>query len=108
MREKISANFWAGEACEYCGSGGTPSGRGSIMPEMLPEDLQQFVNYELASGHFRSTRELLVEGIRLLQRERDEAVKGIQAGLDDFQAGRFQPLDDAFGDLRKELGVRTQ
>jgi len=78
------------------------------MPEMLPEDLQQFVLYELASGHFRSTRELLVEGIRLLQREREDTVKGIQAGLDDIQAGRFQPLEDAFADLRKELGVPTQ
>ena len=78
------------------------------MPEMLPEDLQRFVNYELASGHFRSTRELLVEGIRLLQRDRAEAVEGIQAGLDDIQAGRFQPLDEAFADLRRELGVPTQ
>jgi predicted transcriptional regulator len=78
------------------------------MPEMLPDDLQQFVNYELASGHFRSTRELLVEGIRLLQREREDAVKGIQAGLDDSRAGRFQPLEDAFADLRRELGVPTK
>ncbi len=76
--------------------------------EMLPEDLQQFVNYELASGHFRTMRELLLEGIRLLQRERDDAVKGIQAGLDDIQAGRFQPLEGAFADLRRELGVPTQ
>jgi predicted transcriptional regulator len=78
------------------------------MPEMLPEDLRQFVNCELASGHFRSTRELLLEGIRLLQREREEAVKGIQAGLGDIQAGRFQPVEGVFADLRRELGVPTQ
>jgi len=78
------------------------------MPEMLPDDLQQFVRYELASGHFRSTRELLVEGIRLLQRDRAEAVEGIRAGLDDIQAGRFQPLEEAFADLRRELGLPTQ
>jgi len=75
---------------------------------MLPDDLQQFVRYELASGHFRSTRELLVEGIRLLQRDRAEAVEGIRAGLDDIQAGRFQPLEEAFADLRRELGLPTQ
>jgi predicted transcriptional regulator len=79
-----------------------------IQPEMLPEDLHQFVQFELASGHFRSTQELLVEGIRLLQRDRAEAAAGIQAGLCDIQAGRFQPLDDAFADLRKELGAPTQ
>jgi len=78
------------------------------MPEMLPEDLQQFVKYELASGHFRSTRELLVEGIRLLRRDRAEAVEGIRARLDDIQAGRLQPLDEAFADLRRELGVPTE
>jgi Arc/MetJ-type ribon-helix-helix transcriptional regulator len=78
------------------------------MPEMLPEDLQQFVNNELASGHFRSTRELLVEGIRLLQRDRAEAVEGIRAGLDDIQANRLQPLDEAFADLCRELGVPTE
>jgi Arc/MetJ-type ribon-helix-helix transcriptional regulator len=78
------------------------------MPEIIPDDLQQFVKYELATGHFRSARELLVEGLRLLQRDRAEAVEGIQAGLDDIQAGRFQPLDEAFADLRGELGLPAQ
>lgn len=76
------------------------------MLDTFPEDLQQFINHELASGHYRSTQELLVEGLRLLQRDRIEAVEGIQAGLEDFEVGRFQPLDEAFADLRQEFGVQ--
>ncbi len=75
------------------------------MPDTIPEDLQQFVNNELASGHYRSTRDLLVESLRLLQRDRTEAVEGIRAGLQNFETGRFQPLDEAFADLRQELGA---
>lgn len=78
------------------------------MPEMFPEDLQRFVEGELASGHFRSTRELLIEGIRALQRERAEAMDGIQAGLKDIEAGRFQPLDEALAELRRDLGMPAQ
>lgn len=78
------------------------------MPEMFPEDLQRFVEGELASGHFRSTRELLMEGIRALQRERTEAMEGIQAGLNDIEAGRFQPLDEALAELRRDLGMPAQ
>ena len=77
------------------------------MPHTLPEDLQEFVNHELASGRYQSTQELLVEGLRLLQRDRVEAVEGIRAGLRDLEAGRFQPLDEAFDVLRRELHVRA-
>ena len=77
------------------------------MPQTLPEDLQEFVNHELASGRYQSTQELLVEGLRLLQRDRAEAVEGIRAGLRDLEAGRFQPLDEACANLRRELNVRS-
>ena len=79
--------------------------RGRINPEMLPDEIQQLEPDELSSGHYRSARGLLVEGVRPLQREREDAVKGIQAGLADIQAGRFQSLEDAFADLRRELGM---
>jgi len=77
------------------------------MSDTLPEDLQEFVSHELASGRYQSTQELLIEGLRLLQRDRAEAVEGIQAGLRDLEAGRFQPLDEAFGDLRREFHLRA-
>ncbi len=48
-----------------------------------------------------------LEGLRLLQRERAESVEGVRAGLSDFEAGRFQTLDEAFADLRQDLAATT-
>ncbi len=75
------------------------------MSNIFPEDVQQFVKYELASGHYRSTQEMVLEGLRLLQRERTETAEAICAGLHDFEAGRFQTLDEVFADLRQELAA---
>jgi Arc/MetJ-type ribon-helix-helix transcriptional regulator len=35
-----------------------------LMTEVFPSDLQQFVQQELASGHYRNEDELLVEAVR--------------------------------------------
>ncbi|MDZ7616448.1 MAG: type II toxin-antitoxin system ParD family antitoxin [Patescibacteria group bacterium] len=78
------------------------------MSNIFPEDVQQFVKFELASGHYRSTHEMVLEGLRLLQRERIETAEAIRAGLHDFEAGRFQTLDEAFADLRQELTAPTR
>jgi predicted transcriptional regulator len=37
-----------------------------------------------------------------------EAVAGIQAGLVDAAEGRLQPLEEAFADLRRELGIESR
>jgi Arc/MetJ-type ribon-helix-helix transcriptional regulator len=75
------------------------------MPDTLPEDLQQFVSQELATGRYDSTQDLLIAGLRLLQRDRAEAAEGVWAGLRDMEAGRFQPLDEAFDELRRTLSI---
>ena len=71
----------------------------------IPADLQSFVDEEFSTGCYTSKEEVLVHALRGLKREREEAVAGIRAGLDDVAAGRVQPLGEAFGDLRKEFGV---
>ncbi|MDY0165766.1 MAG: type II toxin-antitoxin system ParD family antitoxin [Thermoguttaceae bacterium] len=78
------------------------------MSGIFPEDVQQFVKCELATGRYHSTRELVLEGLRLLQRERAESVEGIRAGLNDFRVGRFQTLDEAFADLRQDMATTTR
>jgi predicted transcriptional regulator len=40
-----------------------------------------------------------------MQRDREEAVRGIETGLEDIAAGRVQPLDEAIDDLRQKYGV---
>lgn len=71
----------------------------------LAADLEQFVQQEISSGRFPNRDSVLAHALRLLRRERDEAVTGIRLGFEDVAAGRVQPLSDAFADLRRELNV---
>ncbi len=71
----------------------------------LPPDLEPFVEQEFASGRYATRDEVVARALRWLRDERQEAVSGIRQGLDDFAAGRTQPLPEAFADLRKEFGV---
>ncbi len=71
----------------------------------IPADLQSFVEEEFSTGRYTSKEEVLVHALRGLKQERDDAVTGIKAGLDDVAAGRVQPLGEAFSDLRKEFEV---
>ncbi len=72
---------------------------------VLAGDLEQFVQQEISSGRFPNRESVVAHALRLLQRDRDEAVVGIRLGLDDVAAGRVQPLRDAMADLRHELEV---
>ncbi len=74
------------------------------MGEFSP-DVKEFVDGEVASGSFSDQEAVIVHALRLMQRDREEAVRGIEAGLDDVAAGRVQPLDDAMDDLRSEFGI---
>jgi putative addiction module CopG family antidote len=71
----------------------------------LAANLEQFVQQEIASGRFPNRNSVVAHALRLLQREREEAVTGIRVGLADVAAGRVQSLGDAFADLRRELNV---
>ena len=72
----------------------------------LAADLEQFVQQEITSGRFPNRESVFTHALRLLQREREEAVNGIRLGVEDVAAGRVQPLGDGFTDLRRELNVR--
>lgn len=65
-------------------------------------DLERFVEQEVASGRFSNREAVIDHALRLLQREREEAVAGIQAGLADVAARKTQPLRVAFDELRRE------
>ena len=72
----------------------------------IPSDLRPFVNQELEAGNYQSEQQLVDSALRMLQQERAAAAVGIRAGLADVAAGRVQPLDAAFDELREELGVK--
>jgi predicted transcriptional regulator len=69
-----------------------------ISPALRPS-----VEQELKSGLYESEQDLVNKALQMLQREREAALAGIREGLADVEAGRVQPLAEAFADLRKEL-----
>jgi predicted transcriptional regulator len=71
----------------------------------MPADLQQFVNEQIQLGCFHSEEQLMAEAVRMLKAEREETLEGIRQGLADAAAGRMQPLEEAFADLRREFGL---
>jgi putative addiction module CopG family antidote len=74
------------------------------MTEISP-DLKEFVDREIANGNFADQEAVVEHALRLMQRDREEAVRGIEAGLEDVAAGRVEPLNKAFDDLRNEFGI---
>jgi putative addiction module CopG family antidote len=75
------------------------------MAETISPDLEEFVRREIESGRFPTREAVLAHALRLLQRDREEALAGITAGLEDVAAGRVQPLDEAFAELRQDSDI---
>ena len=71
----------------------------------LPPELEPFIDQEFATGRYATREEVVVQALRWLYEERQEAVLGIRQGLDDVAAGRTQPVAEAFADIRKEFGT---
>jgi len=66
----------------------------------------------VASGQYASPDEVIRAAMRALDRDdQDEAIKlaafdqAIERGLADAESGRVLPLDEAFAQVRKELGI---
>ena len=60
------------------------------MPTMLPPDLEQFLQAEVASGKYVSADEAVVAGVRLLrdrERQREELRRELDVGLAALERG---------------------
>ncbi len=71
----------------------------------MSQDLDEFVEREIATGHFPDRSAVIEHALRLMKRDREEAIMGIEAGLRDADNGRVQTLDEAFNDLRRDFGI---
>ena len=71
----------------------------------LPPELEPFVEQEFATGRYATREEVVVQAVSWLREEREAALAGIRQGLDDMAAGRTQPLNEAFADIRSEYDV---
>ncbi len=68
----------------------------------LPPELEPFVEQEFATGRYATREEVLVQALRWLREERQEAISGIRQGLDDVAAGRTQSLAEEYDELRAD------
>jgi antitoxin ParD1/3/4 len=67
------------------------------MSILIPPELEAFVAQEVASGKYRSRKEVISEGLRLLrehQRKLDQLRADIQVGLDQLERGEGVVLQD--------------
>jgi putative addiction module CopG family antidote len=76
----------------------------------LPEDLEQFVEQELASGKYASRDELVTEAVRLL-RERERRLKGLREkilpALERLDRGEYTEYNEgSLRDLIDNVKVR--
>jgi len=78
------------------------------MAETFPHEIQQFVRQELASGHYQSEEELVVEAVRLLRDSNlrlQELREGLKTRLHDLDGGNAIELegDEALGSFLDEI-----
>lgn len=71
----------------------------------MSPDLELFVQEEVASGRFASREAYIAHVVRLQKLERDDAIAGIQKGLEEADAGLGRPLDEAFAEIRRRLNL---
>jgi antitoxin ParD1/3/4 len=65
----------------------------------LGEQLESFITEAVTNGRYGSRSEVLREGVRLVQEREAKWARfdaEIQKGIDDVEAGRMVPLDEAF------------
>lgn len=75
------------------------------MSQILPTELAEFVNAEIAAGRFRSVEEMELHGLWLLKRDRDDAIRGIREGVESMRRGGGKPLADVIDQIRREYSI---
>ena len=85
------------------------------MPDLIPPEFAEFVQNELASGHYHSAEEVVAEGLRLLRKHKlYELRREIDAGLRQIERGEGvrltdgRSLDRFFNEVRDRASRRLQ
>lgn len=78
------------------------------MANEFPIDVEQFLQQEVSAGMYPDREAVIVEALRMLRSERDEALADLEAGLRDSDAGRLRDAADVFADLRREAGLEDR
>ena len=72
------------------------------MPYNLPPDVQDQIKQQIATGHYSSEDDVLRAALQALSFRHDE-LAAIQAGIDDMEAGRMHPFEEADADIRGQF-----
>lgn len=83
------------------------------MSVIIPQEFQQFVRQEVASGKYRSEQEVLSAGLRLLQeqeRKREALLEDIEIGLVQLAEGAGITIADEkeHQDFFRDIEIRGQ
>ena len=76
----------------------------------LGAKLDEYVDRLVKDGRYGSRSEVLREGVRLVQEREAKWARfdaEIQKGIDDAEAGRTVPLDEAFDRVRERLKAKA-
>jgi plasmid stabilization system protein ParE/Arc/MetJ-type ribon-helix-helix transcriptional regulator len=69
----------------------------------LPNDVQQELARQMSSGRYQSEADVLRRALSALSAE-DADLAAVQAGVDDMEAGRMQPLSEITAEIRRRHG----
>jgi hypothetical protein len=74
---------------------------------MTQQEIESFTRFAEQRLHADDSALSLEDCLRLWreQRERTQTIEDVRQGLADYAAGRAEPLDRAFNDIRGELGL---
>lgn len=67
-----------------------------MLPTSWPEEIQQFVNAEVASGHYPAAEDVIVDALRCLRdvrQQREEFATRLALSIEQANRGEAKPLD---------------
>jgi putative addiction module CopG family antidote len=70
----------------------------------LTPELDRVLKEKLASGRYASVEDVLTAAFRALNEE-EETIAAVMEGNADFEAGRYQILEEADAEFRKKYGI---
>jgi predicted transcriptional regulator len=76
------------------------------MANDLSADVLRRIELYMASGRYQSEEEVLLDALAALD-ARQEDLAALQAGIQDFEAGRVRPLEAVADEIRQEHSFRS-
>ncbi len=74
------------------------------MAYQFPPAVDQLVKEHMASGHYASEDDVLLDALRSLS-DYKQTIADVQEGMEDERAGRVQTLQEVDAELRSEFNI---